>query len=183
MKGLGPRAAYTEHATTIGTVTICWNGVQESLFRLFLILSNLPFRTAEAIFFSVRSDSSQRDIVLSVARTELQDYPDLWQATKSLLKCIGELAGERNAAIHTMWQMDFLTDTVKVSPLTRKPPVLKDDFKSQFYSLAARLTDIDEALLNLLVELQQRLAWQGIPPPRSNPPTNDHLAGGSVGAS
>jgi hypothetical protein len=45
----------------------------------------------------------QRDITIAAGKTALAEHPALWERFETTLEKVNELAGERNAAVHTMW--------------------------------------------------------------------------------
>ena len=64
----------------------------------------------------------------------------------------GLIAGERNAAIHTMWDIERASGRIAPTPGTRKAPKLKDDFATQFRNLETTLERHYTALVALLGE-------------------------------
>jgi hypothetical protein len=97
----------TEHAQLIGSVVIAYNKVQWVIFVLFVALSGMPAEEARDIFFALKSDRLQRDITLAAGKTALAEHPALWERFETILENINELAGERNAAVDTMWAIDW----------------------------------------------------------------------------
>ena len=97
----------TEHAQLIGSVVIAYNKVQWVISVLFVALSGMPAEEARDIFFTLKSDRLQRDITLAAGKTALAGHPALWERFETTLEKVNELAGERNAAVHTMWAIDW----------------------------------------------------------------------------
>jgi hypothetical protein len=93
-----------ELAQAIGHVTVQFNGCQEMVFYVFWRLSDMPRACAEAVFMTLKSDSAQRDITLALAKARLAtDGLSQYESLKTSLAKLNTLAGERNAAVHTMW--------------------------------------------------------------------------------
>ncbi len=98
--------AYHNHARLIGHLTIAWNTAQHAVYSLFEIASDLTPEAAQAIFFAVKSDSAQRDITLALCQVEMRgEDSDLLPAVENGIRGLNWLAGDRNAAIHTMWDI------------------------------------------------------------------------------
>ena len=134
------------HAELIGRVVISWNEVQWMVYRLFVTFSAMPPQQAQDVFFSLRSDASQRDLTLAAGKSALATHPKLWQKFRTAMCDIGTLAGERNAAIHTMWGFNFYEALAGASLLSFGPMAdttphksLKDDFTAQCNELRDEL--------------------------------------------
>lgn len=92
----------------IGAVTLLWNSAHGQIFRLFYKVSGMPKPMAEAVFFSLRSDASQRGIARAVCReSPLMDQAWKDEVDSSFSK-IDLKSGERNAVIHTIWDLNLL---------------------------------------------------------------------------
>jgi hypothetical protein len=138
------------HATLIGSIVIAYNEVQYLVFVLFVAFSGMPFEQARSVFFALKSDRSQRDITLAAGETALADHPALWDRFKRSVNQINELAGERNAAVHTMWAIDwqywggpslYFADKIGPAPGAIPPKKLKDDFPAQCAELSRKLQE------------------------------------------
>lgn len=134
------------HAELIGRVVISWNEVQWIIYRLFVGFSGMPEQQAHDVFFALRSDASQRDLALAAGKTALADYPFLWEQFRTSLCEVRRLAGERNAAIQTMWAFNFFeamekTHTLEVGALsdTVHHQFLNEDFPAQCNELREQL--------------------------------------------
>lgn len=113
--------ALANQSLIIGAVTIAWNEACEAVFLLFWLLSGMQKDMAEAIFFSLRSDAAQRDVSRAVC-THTTAIPDEWkQLALEGLQRLDRLAGNRNAAIHTMWDKCIRAYEI-VSASQDKPP-------------------------------------------------------------
>jgi hypothetical protein len=146
------------HAEIIGTVASTWNGAQESLFFVFVALMGMRKSESEAIFFTLKADSAQRDITDALAKVVLAENSDLLKRVSASIKAMNLLAGERNAAIHTMWRTALDEARVIPSPDTKPHGALKPDHRTQFFELAAKLADLDGEIFDLVPEIRQHLA-------------------------
>lgn len=160
--------AHIPVAVLIGAVTIAWNEAQETVFRLFHQLSGMPKPMAEAVFFSLRSDAGQRDIARAVCR-ECVGMAEEWRSEViSLITDLDRKSGERNAAIHTMWDSEGLYKG-KIQPSQFIDPsyhnrTLKPDIVEQFKALLPEIM-----LINLKLQLYLR-KWETS---QSSPETHD----------
>lgn len=136
------REIYDKLALKIGRANMVWNDVHMEIFLLFKELSGMNFHNAEAVFFSIRTDSAQRDMTLALAKSALWNQPSQFDQIKSTINLVGKLASERNAAIHMAWIVNDGSD--RPSPYLRvnPHPGLKDDAIAQFDALESALIDI-----------------------------------------
>ena len=88
----------------IGQVTVGWNDVQFWFYAVFRKM--LPDPRAEAIFFAIRTDRAQRDIVRELAENYLSDHPKLLAELKTKIEEANQLAGRRNDVLHAIWNLD-----------------------------------------------------------------------------
>jgi hypothetical protein len=136
-----------DHATLIGSVVIAYNRVQWLLAVLFVAFSDMPPEQAQDAFFGTKSDKTQRDMALAAGTTALAEHPSLLERFKAAIEKIDELAGERHAAVHTMWAIDWqywggpslYFPKIGVAPGAIAHPKLKDDFVAQFAELNQKL--------------------------------------------
>jgi len=143
-----PPDLITEHAELIGRVVIAWNDVQWLVSVLFVDFSGMPDEQARDVFFTLKSDFAQRDIVLAAGKTALAKYPALWEQLQKTIKAINDLAGERNAAVHTMWGVEWVywggmsySAKIGLLPGVRPHKRLRDDFVAQCAELRQKLED------------------------------------------
>lgn len=101
----GPNS-YMAACNLLGSITIVWNDAHEQVFKLFWYFSGMSKAQAEAVFFSLRADSAQRDIAKAVIEKH-PSYPDEHkQHALDWLRKLGKKSSERNAITHTMWDAD-----------------------------------------------------------------------------
>jgi hypothetical protein len=152
---------YNEHAALLGHVTLAWNDCQSMIMQIFHTLSGTTWGHSSAVFLALKSDQSQRDITIALLRAVLDRADDdaMRQHGTSLVSQLGNFAGERNAATHTMWITVMPSRKVEPHPAIPMPKNLKPDFKSQFENLTRRLRKLFRELLNydaaLRVHLEQ----------------------------
>ncbi len=154
----GKIAAYRAQAEIIGTVATTWNGAQESLFFVFVALMGMRKPDAEAIFFTLKADSAQRDITGALAKVVLAENTDLLKRVSDSIKAMDLLAGERNAAIHTMWRAALDEARIVPSPDTKHHGALKPDHRAQFLELTEKLADLDGKIFDLVADIQKHVA-------------------------
>jgi hypothetical protein len=145
----------SEHAALIGRVAIAWNDLNYILSYLFQIFTGMPKDRATAIYFTPKSDATQRELLMAAAKIALEPYPEIWQAFKSSFDKIKSFAGERNAAIHTSWAVTF--PEPRFVPASTMPihGSLKPDFASQFASLREKLANEFFALNEVRKEFER----------------------------
>jgi hypothetical protein len=152
---------YNEHAALLGHVTLAWNDCQSMVMQIFHTLSGTSWGQSTSVFLALKSDQSQRDITVALLLTVLNRADDdrMRQLGTSLVGQLGSLAGERNAATHTMWITVMPSRNVQPHPAIPKQKALKPDFKSQFENLTQNLRNLFRKLLDyeagLRVHLEQ----------------------------
>jgi hypothetical protein len=126
-------------ALLIGRMNISWNDVQTVVFHLFQQMSGMTWSAADAIFFSIRSDSAQRDVTAALAKVALEDKPVELERLITLLNTVGKRAAERNAAIHTAWIVDAGATDPRPYMRMNAPKALRPDVRKQFSELNENL--------------------------------------------
>lgn len=151
-----------EHAALIGRVAIAWNDLNYILSYLFRVFTGMPEDKATAIYFTPKSDSNQRELLMAAAKIALEPYPEIWQAFKKSFDKIKSFAGERNAAIHTSWAVTF--PEPKFVPASEMPihGSLRPDFASQFATLRENLANEFFALNEVRKVFEQASGISGV---------------------
>jgi hypothetical protein len=151
---------YNEHAALLGHVTLAWNDCQSMVMQIFHTLSGTSWAKSTSVFLALKSDQSQRDITVALLLAVLNRADDdgMRQLGTSLVGQLGSLAGERNAATHTMWITVMPSRRVEPHPAIPKPKILKPDFKSQFEGLTQKLRKLFRELLKYEATLRVHLA-------------------------
>jgi hypothetical protein len=150
---------YNEHAALLGHVTLAWNDCQSMVMQIFHTLSGTSWAKSTSVFLALKSDQSQRDITVALLLAVLNRADDdgMRQLGTSLVGQLGSLAGERNAATHTMWITVMPSRRVEPHPAIPKPKILKPDFKSQFEGLTQKLRKLFRELLKYEAALRVHL--------------------------
>ncbi len=139
-------------ALHIGRVTIEWNNVQFWFFILFKTLLHNATYTAHSIFFSIRSDRSQRERVKNLAIQELENHATYLKELNKLIKTANQLGGRRNDALHSMWEYGERGTKPRVYlPLNNR--LYKKDAETEFAELLKQL----RLLQDLLISLEKRI--------------------------
>lgn len=101
----------------IGQMAMAWNGAHFFLYQIFVRLSGMHPAMAGSVFFAVRTDAAQRDMVVAAVKTALdgEEHQELRTRTLDAIKTLGGLAARRNVALHTVWA--FLTDSSRYVPV------------------------------------------------------------------
>ena len=140
---------------TVGRANITWNTLQYMLFQAFWQLSGLDVESAKAVYFAVKSDRSQRDMLTEMLTKKLE--PKNPVLNKKFMTCIGEvnkLAGKRNDTIHVVY-IDTL-DSEKTR-LAHDIGFLKGkvgrDLVSEIHNLTMQMLDLAEKIGRLDDEL------------------------------
>jgi hypothetical protein len=150
-----------ENALLIGRVTMQWTTIQAAISQLFRRLSGLDAEKAEAVFFAVKSDSSQRDMTLALARIVLKDQSELLRRVIKLFNLLGELSGERNAVTHAMWAVKMPEGRVTPMPRRGQHRRLKiQDHRAQFDQLIRDLSQMFRDLVKLESDIRSALTQQ-----------------------
>lgn len=152
--------AFDKFAKTLGYVTIKYNEAQAFVLHIFINLSGAERHVARTMFFSMKSDAGQREMTIAMARVLMVD--DEGKETEeckrviAAIESLSKLAGERNAAIHTMWYLDGEVGESADSPpeywMIPDPnsiphPKLQQDVEKQFVALIKKLEAAKDALM------------------------------------
>ena len=80
--------AFKPYAFEIGFLVREWNGLQEALSRIFLIVLGVNGAVARAIWYAIQSDRWQRNLLREAAKATFEEKSDLHTARKRhLSKC------------------------------------------------------------------------------------------------
>jgi len=137
----------------IGRVTVSWGDIHYAVFRLFVVLTGMPNALAESIFFTLRSDATQREITATAAKHVLSE--ELFKRVSAVFSQIGSAARERNVAIHAMWATHYPSGHITPNPWVTGPRLLrKGEFDKQFAELEERLKDLFREVLRLQPDVE-----------------------------
>jgi hypothetical protein len=144
-----------EHAAVLGHVAVAWNDVHWMLYRVFHTLSGMSDNQAKAVFFTLKADSNQRDIVTALGTITLQSRPDELAQFTLLMRRINLVGGHRNAAIHTMWATHYPSRRVTPNPWVPRHGSLEDDYEKQFVTVTEELREIFRDLVSFQYDLEK----------------------------
>jgi hypothetical protein len=161
------------HATQIGHIVFAWNRLQERLSDLFALFTGTDERISYAIWRSLTSDRSQREILAAAANIALKDYvrPDSLTDKPSplddvnwLLVQADALAGARNQTIHAPYRLEMRDGALAVVMNTRAGRLLSDpDLVKEFETYRDEITALwryAEALASVIkVKSGPRPPW------------------------
>ena len=145
--------AWNKHRALLGRVAIAWGDCHSAVYAIFLLLSGLPSDCADAIFFTLKADTAQRDITRALAIARLREHPKLEKRVADFIKGLNTLAGERNAAIHTSWAMRHPDMAITPDPFMRAHSKLEQDIEAQFTRLGEQLEEWHSRASDLYLEL------------------------------
>src|SRR5262245_46388317 len=96
--------SFRPYVVAIGEAAVAWNGLHEAFRCLFTTIGNDDFPSSAAMWYSLRSDRAQRQLITALARNayELgQMGAHIFDRIAWLMKQADKLAAVRNDAIHT----------------------------------------------------------------------------------
>jgi hypothetical protein len=145
----------------LGRITIQWTTIQAAISRVFRRLSGLDAAKAEAVFFAVKSDTSQRDMTLALGRVVLDKHPELLERTIKLFNRLGDLSGERNAVTHAIWAVNLPEGRITPMPSRGQHRRLKiDNHRAQLDRLLRDLSEMFRDLVKLEADIRTVLTDQ-----------------------
>lgn len=165
-------------ASAAGKVTLAWGSIHGAVFGIFWMSSGMSQEQAEDIYFSIRSDSLQREVTLKSAGHFLADHDQIRSELKSIFRRIDNLASHRNSVVHTIWQkMDWQREGgpprqhVWISSphpqrkssynfdLTNQFVAKFDKAESDLWAISSELKAMNAQILEILIErLKERRA-------------------------
>jgi hypothetical protein len=144
------------HAALIGRVAIAWNDLHRVIGQLFEEFCESE--TAKQRYWSTRSDSAQRNQAFAAGMAALRLIPELRQRFETAMREINDLAGDRNAALHTYWTRTFPDRKIGAQEQVPKHGRLREDFVTQFIELVTKLAEYQRELWNLHIDYFDRKA-------------------------
>ena len=111
-----PTAFHDDHIpVAVGRSTIAWNTLSLAIFGIFETLSGLDRNVAKSMFFGVKSDRTQRDLVTELVNLALNEkHPQLAKAIRRQLSTINTLAGRRNDVAHVVYHDDHVASQTTI---------------------------------------------------------------------
>lgn len=150
------KKAFDEHLMLIGSIASTWNML--TLFsHILLHKALLPASGAAGpILSTIRSDSTQRDVILAAATYALNNSEgaDLLKRIRVCFAEIQKLSGQRNAFIHSAWATS--AKEPHISPLIPSPKLTKN--------VAEQGRALNRAAKKQVLELHNIIMdWQRLP--------------------
>ena len=136
---------WDDHAQLIGHITILTKQLQSFVMQMFWLASGSGYHTAQTSFFSIKSDTGQREMTLAAVKERLDPAADeaLYRRIRSTLSQIGSLSDESNAFIHSMWAMKMPDRRVAILPNVPPRPRQKPErIAERAEELIVRLSDL-----------------------------------------
>lgn len=143
MKYSPPYVPWDELYSAIGKITLAINHCNWLVFEAMRITLKMEREEATSIFYSLKSDSAQRELATSVLSDRLGDISeaDLLKAFKDEVTILGKLSGVRNGFIHTPWAGTTDPDNLFCCAHGAKPHP-KLDFKDPISQAKTLVTDL-----------------------------------------
>jgi hypothetical protein len=141
----------------VGNSAIVWGTLQYALFQTFRTLSEMEHGAAKAIYFAIKSDRSQRDMVTELIIAKLQPkHTTLSKKFKAIIGSVNALAGKRNDTLHVVYANSM---DVKKTRLRHDIGYLKgktgDDLISEIIALINQMLVVTEELIGLNGQLEK----------------------------
>ncbi len=148
-----------EFARKMGLAFLSWTDCCDVVSIIFDSLTGLDEQTSEVIFKCIRSERTQRELTLDIARIKLHGHPDLLSVLERLLKDLENLASKRNLIAHHSFALHADKDfNARMKPMSEYHPWSgKDDIDSVLESLIESLRRCDQALFDLSMKISERL--------------------------
>ena len=122
---------YVKFAQEIGYVSWTWNSLHADLFVLFdLIIGTNNREVSHAIWYSIRSDRSQRAMLQEAAKAKLKEDKECLDEINWLVEQINQISGIRNTTAHVLWttthemKADWSPDDYSVSNRKAVPDLI-----------------------------------------------------------
>jgi hypothetical protein len=155
----------------IGKVTVEWNRIEMWWHEIFVAALGAPRPHADAIYLSLASFSTQRDITRPLVELRLADNQSLLAKFKDLDQKTGEAAGIRNFITHSRYLKSessrglIVQDRHKIKP--NKNELIDKDVIQELVKMLSVLEDLEDlawlALASLSVWIDTPEASKKIP--------------------
>src|SRR4051812_23379261 len=97
-------ATEPEHMQQLGQICINWANLELGMYRLFVLMTELPAHLATKMFYAIESNRARRELLLNTGKALLEKDKDL-SDLDNLLRRIGKTGGQRNKYIHDSWMV------------------------------------------------------------------------------
>jgi hypothetical protein len=98
-------------APLVGKATIAWNDLQFAILSIFFTVLPCPRELSEALFFSIKSDRAQREMVRAAVEHVVAPIDAMLakKITDLFVKIEKKQYKRRNSAVHAMWMIRLET--------------------------------------------------------------------------
>jgi len=152
-------ATLEPYFTALGKVAHEWNHLHEELGKVFCAVTALDLSVGMAIWHSLKSDRSQRDILEGVVQGKefdedwMEAHPGAISGVLYLTKETNKIADRRNIAIHAPCHALPELDDFEIKPITffgnlKQGPSLE----KTFYLSSTGTNERQESCANMLVK-------------------------------
>lgn len=162
------------HAALIGRITISWNEAHFWVFMCFQAIHSgfNELEMSETLYYSLKSDRTQRDATLAIAAKVIGDK-ELLTDIKNAFKKLQKLADRRNDITHAMWASIPLNTGEQLwwpHPRLSKKDIYKElvELEDEITTAGLRLVPLPKRILDYMPK--RRIAKALIGPPRSSSP-------------
>lgn len=140
----------------LGRIAAQWNDIEEQWYSIFgSLMPPMPWRVLEAIYNQFQTGAMKRQLVLAVGDASLsKDHPTLREEMGRLYAKTNNLAGDRNAVVHSVYG-DKRGKLRAVRPKSRHKPfrLANKDLLNEFVRVLADIQTLDSELWQLSREL------------------------------
>jgi hypothetical protein len=140
----------------IGGLTILWKDCQAAIYMMFHEALDTDILKSQAVFFTLRSDGTQRDVTAALLKVALYLHPELADKAIRAINDFGRIAGKRNDFIHAIWHFPPGSDAGKVWMDVRKNLKGKDPIE-EIKKLIAELEAMFLTLTEIRIEVEKTL--------------------------
>ena len=122
---------FPKYIFAVGGVVFAWNRLHVQLAEIFMEITRMPRQMAQEIWYSVRSDSVQRTLLLAAvvsrpAEAWSTTHPNAKEDIRILIEYINKLSAERNDAIHAPVGFASDGDVLEIYPMGNRAKRLRE---------------------------------------------------------
>lgn len=150
-----PPDPIASHMKLIGQISWAMNSTQIFIFSALMRISKIDEALAQAIFFSIKSDAGQRDILTAIVNYVFRDEPghDIFVRYQKVISDVNKISGERNAFIHTIWCYGPIEGVAADRTFPKHHRLNSQNVTEQGEKLVANITDTYEAVYKITNEI------------------------------
>ena len=146
---------WNELYSIVGQIALAMNHNNWLVFEALRLVLNMSREDASSFFYSLKSDSAQRDFAMAIINDRLNasGQSALVSRLKTELNELGRLSGIRNGFIHTSWSADE-TKFVATHGTVPHPKIDWDDPIKQGKALIRELWEMSHRLIEICDEIE-----------------------------